>query len=253
MRTLSVTLLASAVLLVTWAFSPAPNDVDPPVDAEVTMNWQEMPGNARDIGAGPDGSVWIVGMDRSIYRWNQERFSWAEASGSKARRIDVAADETPWITNTDDDIFKFRGGNWQEMPGTARDIGIGDETVWITGSDKSIYRWNEESFDWGEVSGSGDEITVDDDGNPWIINEKNDIFKYQGGNWQEMPGAAIDIAAGPDGSVWIVGTNESIYKWSEDGFDWRQVSGTARRITVQDDGTPWIVNDSNDIYKGRGL
>lgn len=38
-------------------------------------NWKRMPGSAADIGAGPDGAVWIIGTNPvpggfGIYKWN---------------------------------------------------------------------------------------------------------------------------------------------------------------------------------------
>jgi len=43
-------------------------------------SWQLMPGLAKDIGIGADGSVWVIGTDPTpggygIYRWNGSDWS----------------------------------------------------------------------------------------------------------------------------------------------------------------------------------
>jgi hypothetical protein len=139
-----------------------------------------MPGSARDIGASPDGSVWIVGSGKTIYQWNESAFDWNARSGS-ADVITVDSSGTPWVVNESNEIFKRQGGNWREMPGQAIDIGAGaDGSVWIIGDNESIYQWNESAFDWQQVSGSGRRIDVAADGTPWIVNDNNDIFRGRG-------------------------------------------------------------------------
>jgi hypothetical protein len=263
-------LLCALAALVLGGWSLAPSDPpaasdDAPAPAEAAPaeasatdlaanGWQEMPGTARDIGAGANGSVWIVGSDRGVYQWNDNAYSWQQVNGSNARRITVAPDGTPWITNTDSRVFRRRGGNWQELPGEARDIAAGaDSSVWAVGENRSLYKWNEDAYTWNQFSGSnGEMMAVTGGGTAWLVNADGNIYQRRGNNWQQMPGTAIDIAAGQD-DVWIVGDNEAIYKWNESAFSWQQVSGSnARRIAVASDGRPWIINDDNRIFRRAG-
>ena len=69
--------------------------------------WNRMPGAARDIAAGADGSVWIIGTDVrgdgfGIYRWNDR--DWSRVDGA-ARRIAVDRDGNPWVVNSKGNIF----------------------------------------------------------------------------------------------------------------------------------------------------
>ena len=36
-----------------------------------TLAWEKLPGNARDIGAGADGSVFCVAPGGIVYQWNE--------------------------------------------------------------------------------------------------------------------------------------------------------------------------------------
>lgn len=73
--------------------------------------WRRMPGYAKDIGIGADGSVWVIGSnDRAggygIYRFNGA--SWDRIAGS-ASQISVAPDGTPWVVNNDGEIYRGVG------------------------------------------------------------------------------------------------------------------------------------------------
>lgn len=70
--------------------------------------WERIPGTAKDIDIGADGSVWIVGTDEdkndnySIYYWENE--AWVEIDG-KARKIAVEANGAPWVVNAKGKIY----------------------------------------------------------------------------------------------------------------------------------------------------
>ena len=73
------------------------------------MNWQQIPGQARDIGAGGN-SVWIISARRSsggyeVYRWNG--MGW-DAAGGSGTAISVDARARAWICNYEGSIFRWR-------------------------------------------------------------------------------------------------------------------------------------------------
>jgi kumamolisin len=72
--------------------------------------WAQLPGAARDLAVGPDGSVWAVGDDPAsrgfgIYRWNGQ--DWQNAGGEGAR-ITVAPGGLPWVVNDAGRIYRRR-------------------------------------------------------------------------------------------------------------------------------------------------
>ena len=218
-------------------------------EAILGENWQQLPGRAKDIGAGADGSVWIIGENESIYRWNEDAYAWERASGT-AERIAVLADGTPVVVNSKNEVYKRRGGNWQQLPGRARDIGAGaDGSLWIIGDNKGVYKWNEDAYAWERVKGEAVRIAVMGNGTPVVVNDKEEVFMRRGGNWQQLPGRAKDISAGADGSLWIIGENKSPYRWDDDAFSWRRMRGTGEQIAVSGIGQPWLVNRREEVYR----
>ncbi|WP_027268893.1 tectonin domain-containing protein [Leptolyngbya sp. PCC 6406] len=221
--------------------------------------WRQMPGQAKDIGIGADGSVWVIGTGSEsggygIYSWNG--INWDKVGGS-AVRVAVAPDGTPWVVNSKGTIYKRENNAWRRMPGQAKDIGIGaDGSVWVIGTGAEsggygIYRWN--GTNWDKVGGSAVHVAVAPDGTPWVVNSQGTIYKRENNVWRPMPGKANDIGIGADGSVWVIGTGAEsggygIYRWNGQGWD--NVGGSAVQIAVAPDGTPWVVNADPKVASG---
>ena len=76
-------------------------------------------------------------------------------------------------------IWYFDGtpGSWTQVPGSARDIGIGAEgDVWIMRADGSIARWNIARNDWDPTNGTGAQISVGPGGTPWGVQDNGMIW-----------------------------------------------------------------------------
>jgi hypothetical protein len=225
------------------------------------LDWQRMPGEARDIGVGADGSVWAVGADDfgaewGLYRWDGS--NWWESRGS-AVRVDVDPWGNPWIINSDNEIYRLTRGRWERLPGAANDIGIGaDGSVWVVGVNSrrggySIFTLTPKG--WLRVEGAGVRIDVDATGTPWVINDDDQIFRLEHGLWRRIPGRARDIGVGADGSVWVIGVDEragghSVYRYN--GETWDRVPGSGSQISVGPDGEPWVVNREGTVYRSWG-
>ncbi len=214
--------------------------------------WTKLPSGAMDVGAGADGSVWIIGSDSipggySIQRWTGN--TWEKVLGG-ATRISVAPNGTPWVINNTNNIFQWTGTTWQTMPGAAMDIGIGaDGTVWTIGMNGAPQRWS--GSNWISISGGGTNIAVDPKGNPWVTNAGNEIWYWNGTSWTLIPGSAKDIAIGADGTPYIVSANAapggfSVYNRA--GADWQKESEAGVRIAAGPAGKVYVVQDSASSY-----
>jgi hypothetical protein len=142
-------------------------------------------GTAKDIGIGANGSVWIIGTNTvsggyGIYRWDWDGENW-EGIDHGAVRIDVDPQGNPWIVKDNGNIYKRVGNKWEQLFGTAKDIGIGaNGSVWIIGTNPvsggyGIYRWDREN--WKGIDGGAEQISVDRNGIPWVVNSSNHIYR----------------------------------------------------------------------------
>jgi Tectonin domain len=234
--------------------------------------WIPRPGQAKDIGVGADGTVWVIGSNSvgawagnyGIYRWTGSAWEAVDDGGA---RIAVDPDGLPWIVTSGGDIYRRVVNTWVHYPGLARDIGVGaDGSVWMigtdhvgTGNDGRIYKLKGKT--WERIPGGGVRIAVGPDGMPWVVNSSTHIFRYDGNSWIELPGRGKDIGVGrsynftgPDSSAWVIGT-ELVGRSSDfgiyvfDGEDWSQVEGGAVTISVGPYSAPWIVNSAGKIFE----
>jgi hypothetical protein len=152
-------------------------------------------------------------------------------------------------------------GSWVEMPGKAKDIGIGaNGAVWVIGANRigndwGIFRWN--GTGWDGVPGAGTRISVDWKGNAWIINSMQDLYRWDGsGTWINMGIKAVDVGLGADGTAWAIGTERvgyydwAIHKYGPNG--WERMPGGGVAIDVDPKGHALIVNSQQDMYRWDG-
>lgn len=141
-------------------------------------------------------------------------------------------------------------------PGSMQDLDIGADgdvfaigTENINGTNGWVHQWIHGR--WERFSGYGTRVAVDPDGNPWIINALNEIWRYSGGAWAKMPDEARAIDIGADGSVYMLGqptwSDGYVYRWN--GASWDYFGGYGTEITVDHEGHPWLVNSRDEIWR----
>lgn len=144
--------------------------------------WQPLPGSATDIAVGGDGTAWVIGTNPKpggygIYWFDGS--TWRAAPGG-AVRIAAASAQSAWVVNSQGAIYQFENGGWQQMPGSARDVGAGGGAVWVVGNNAApggygIYRWAGSA--WAPVQGGAAAISVDQVGLAWVVNSAGTVYE----------------------------------------------------------------------------
>lgn len=241
----------------------------PSVASAQAAGWTRIPGSAREIGAGDNGTVCVIGRSsagaggNTIHRWNTQLTGnvW-QTLGGAATDITVQDDGRPWVINQQNGIFRWSDGSWQNIPGRATDIAAGGGAeVYVIGTGAvpggyRIYRWNGQTSGsaWDVLPGGAVRIAVDQAGNPWVVNDVGYVYRWNGSGWTRLPGAAVDIGAG-GGEIYVIGTIEvpggfSIHRYGG-GTSWIRLSGGGTRIDADGNGVPWVVNDVGNIYRAN--
>jgi peptidoglycan hydrolase-like protein with peptidoglycan-binding domain len=250
--------------------------------------YEQLPGLAIDIGAGADGSVWVLGTDSRPYKWNGS--NWDNEPTGIAVRIAVDPSGVPWVVTAGNAIFRHTTnspftGFWQQMPGAALDIGIGaNGDVWVVGTGGGAFKFNFSSGIWEGVVATAKRIAVSPSGNPWIVTTTNGIQRRSTnspftGTWEAITAPAEDIGAGPGNSgpqrgfdgVTMKTDRGSILVWDEQtGFTsgntgapstarWR-IAGDNRgldfalpqgptAVSIGPNGRAWVIGTNGTIYR----
>jgi hypothetical protein len=170
--------------------SGGPVDTSTP-PKQIMLPWTPVPGTPAtlkqiSVGTASLGSasqIWGLNADDQVFRAvfdNTGKItSWQQVNGS-LKWISVAGDGTVYGVNSDDKIYKYKGGN-----------------------------------NWASVAGSLTQISVGDVSRIWGINEDMEVFQYVFNNgdsgFQKVKGNLINIAAGGDGVVYGIGQGGIAY------------------------------------------
>jgi peptidoglycan hydrolase-like protein with peptidoglycan-binding domain len=202
--------------------------------------------SAVDIGAGLDGSVWIVKSNNQVWKWNgpgTTTFT-QDTGGMAALRIAVDFMGIPWVIRTDSRIFRKQTGSptigsWVEVAGNgfAQDIAVGSDIIcdgsgchqtsaaWVIGTggaDGNIFKLVNSVWTMDQSGGAAQRIAVSAYGKPMVTTSSGGIYRYSTndpmtGSWgTPLPGAARDIGIGPvsfENGVerryaWVIGTGQ---------------------------------------------
>ena len=158
-------------------------------------NFKEMPGRARDIAVGSDGSVFAIGWNKykggyGIWKWYGEVWNRQSGYGS---RISVDNNGRPWVVTKIGRIFRKTTEGWKAIKGKLHDIAIGPEgsIVGVRGR-KGVWKYNDVSRKWYKVGKFGYNVAVGPGGKPFITTKKGTIF------WPEKSCPATNKRSKPD-------------------------------------------------------
>ena len=149
--------------------------------------WRNIPGLAKQVAVGADGSVWALGNDwdgtgYGVFKWTGGTLGmpWVRQPYAAATRIDVGPDGNPWAVANDGTIWHFEGGRFVPKPGAAVDIACG--------ADGSVF-----------ALGTG------------FVGDGNEIFKWNGAGWDRLPGGATRISADGRGNAMAIANDQRIF------------------------------------------
>jgi hypothetical protein len=125
-----------------------------------------------------------------------------------------------------------------QLPGLARSVGsgwmIGTQTVFGS-QDFGIYQWHPENRQWYQVSNAGAQvISVDLNGNPWVVNDVGQVYKWNGSSFDPFgpPFQAVWVASGArDDETWALKADNTI--WHFNGTSWLQVLGSPPPLALK--------------------
>lgn len=236
-------------------------------------NWYRLPGAALDLGLGHKGHIWAIGSDRFAYRWDAGKKSWVRHGTRKdLMHIDAAPDGGALAVSTSGEVYftsaKRTGRDrWTRVGGKASDVGIGGGWAWITGAEQNsgggqVWRARYDgsgNFSWRRIRGSPSSglfhIDADPNGNAWGVNNKNEIYRFDGQKWSKISGKAIDIGIGADNSVWIAGGDVveqkgggTLAQYDARTRKWVKEGKRLRNVTAGIGGSPAGTNHTDEIW-----
>ncbi len=181
----------------------------PLASAEVGLDWAWLPGLARDVAEGIDGSLWALGIvettgQRQLFRATP--FGWAAIPGAFGATLAVGRDGKPWLASADGTIRFFDGYGWRVHPGRAAAIAMTpDGVLWIVAHTRghgngAVQHWTGSAFaDSGIVA---HRIKTDAAGVLLAVTAEGAGLRLAGTAWRRIAGNIADLAVDEGGAVW---------------------------------------------------
>ena len=216
----------------------------------VEVSWYRQPGSAKAIASNAAASVWTIGTDNNLYKWDGKQFvnqnhnypvtSIAVTTTDKFWLVDQIGLRTPDVLN---------GYAIYDFQTKARDVAAGgDNSAWIIGTDTrpggyGVYQYtSSRTFSYANFGAV--DVAVDKTGNAWVVNDTGDIHRYNlvSKTWESIPAFSTGAKArsihtgGSSGAVWAIGTQSvpggfPIYQWNSSTRAW-ELYGTYGAVDI---------------------
>ncbi len=197
-------------------------------------------------GQTPSASVWGVNASNDIFRWTGS--GWQNIPG-KLSHVSVGADGSVWGVNASSVIFRQVNGQWQPVTGALKQLSVGNaQNVWGVNAAQDIFRWD--GAKWIHIPGKLTHVSVGTDGTVWGVNAAGNIFRMVNNQWQGVTGTLVQVSVGTPQNIWGVNAVQDIFRW--DGAKWIHIPGKLVHVAVANNGTVWGVNAAGVIFQRAG-
>jgi len=150
---------------------------------------------------------------------------------------------------------------WTPIGGLGTSIASG----WVLGNvadangNFSIYRWDPSAQNWPQVTGGAERISVDLNGNPWVVNTAGQIYKWNGSAFVPFGGSfcAQSVASGTnDNETWATRCGDlAVFHWNGTSWHGDPFGALANKIALFStpdpncgDHLPVLIGTDTNIY-----
>jgi hypothetical protein len=113
----------------------------------IKINWYSLNFSALDLSVSPKGDLYTIGIDKNLYFYEFTKNKFIEIPKNHEtgyenfRKVDTNEFGNPFVVTENNVIYTFNEyGNWEKLPGCAKDIGIGENNnIWKVGCNEDIY------------------------------------------------------------------------------------------------------------------
>jgi hypothetical protein len=228
--------------------------------AEVALDWTWLPGLAREVVEGRDGTLWVLGAvatagQRQLFRATP--FGWAAVPGAFGCALAVGRDGNPWLADGEGVIRFFDGSGWRVHPGRAAAIAVAaDGALWMVAhtdgdDDGAVQRWTGSEFaDSGIVARR---IKTDAAGALLAVRADGVGLRLAGEAWRRVAGNVTDLAVDEAGTVWAASRGGGrIWRLDAPHAVWNAAQASvAVRLLGRKDGSLLAVQADGTMFTGR--
>ncbi len=181
---------------------------------------------------------------------------WRAVPGQAFGQTSVGSYQHIWGTTPDGRIWQRKSAEneWWESDPKARGIYVSvgsDGTAWVVNIKNQIYRWDINK--WTGIPGGLKQISVGSKDHVWGINAKGDVYEWANNGWKLHSNAETGtftlLSTGSDGTVVLLKSNHQVYKWNKDKELFEQIDGELSYISVGKASEIWGIDTKSQVVK----
>lgn len=220
------------------------------------QNFTKVPGAATDVAIAPNGSVYVVGTSKRVFKWNNSKKNWDTFydAGRQAKFIDaqnnylntVNSRGQLYTTNTSTKSSRLL----KSLGSGLKDYGQKGAMILSTG-----IALNQPARDKKQTLADApinNKVAAVNEQSMYVIkNDKSIWFCQRNKKGVKLPGAALDIAYDPiKKKVYVIGTSKRIFVWNASRRNWDTVRNTRNDFAnlAVNNGVIWATTAKGDIY-----
>jgi hypothetical protein len=183
--------------------------------------WRNLPGPMKDVAAVKANSLYGIGADNQVWRFDGTR--WTPVGAGNSVTLAAAADGTVVAVNRAGEIWTKPTDdaqrNWRRLPGTARKVVVMNRrSFWSIGLDNNIYR-GDGTGAWALVGRDALDLAASSDGGVVTVNRNSKAIWRKAGDdtveaWTLMPNVTANAVATPNAKRLLsIGLDGKIYRY----------------------------------------
>jgi len=188
----------------------------------------------------------ILGSLPDCYLYD-EKVNWETVNTLKLKSVSVGKDGAAWGLTASHEIHRYEGnGKWTHIDGSLRQIDVvSNDNVWGVNNKCEVWNWN--GSNWKQEKGYFKQVSAGKDA-VWAIDVDDQVFRLEGKEWKQIPGSLKQIDVADPNNIWGVNANNEVFQWLSDKSQWQQYYGRIKQISVSSNGTVHGVDPEDDIF-----
>lgn len=267
----------------TYEYEPIPAELTPEQSRHVLgaqgNMWTHLARNERNI----DGQIYPRLIALAEATWSpKERRNWNDFErrmNAHNARLDamkvghyverpvpalaVSPDGTPWVVvGQQAYAYDVKAHAWKKQPGAITQIAHArDGRRYALGTEPKpggypLLEWVDGAWKPASSGGVGVSLSIDAQGDLWLITDAHALLKRDANAWCEVPGPVVRLAHGPKGERYALSSatlagGYDIVEWTGGGWRSLGAGAAAVEIAVTPDGVLWAVNSLGVTFARR--
>jgi hypothetical protein len=154
-----------------------------------------------------------------------------------------------WVINKAQQIFRWMGTSWKQIPGGAVRVGASpDGWSWVVNGAGNIFRFNVDTQAFEQIPGGLVQINAISKDSAIGVNGADNIFLWVNNAWKQLPGAATWAAIGDGDERWVINRQQQIFRWNHQQDTWEQIPGGATYVDVQNKDRVIVTNAGQNMF-----